>query len=190
MTELMAPCLLLCDAVPDPAVFWAMVGALGTGVTALVAIVGAYLVYGQVSQIREQSSAHYAEGIKWLTDYYGAENRFTDLVDGLTTFVDANNTLEVRRVLAQILADVDLARQLITKDYLTVDMVYTIIGVSVWRVLKIVDQLKEDERYTDHVMTIISYRPKAYDLMLELRGIFDQSTQKARAWKEGQDGDE
>ena len=53
MSELLAPCAIMCDAIPDPVVFWAMVSALGTAIIALAAVTGIYLIYSQVRQIRE-----------------------------------------------------------------------------------------------------------------------------------------
>lgn len=142
MTELLAPCTLLCDAVPDPAVFWAMVGALGTAVTAVVAIVGVYLVYGQVSQIREQSAAHYADGINWLNDYFISGHRFEGLIKGFKKGVEQKNVYEIRRALALILADVDLARHLLSRNYLTNDMLFVVVGLPLARVAEDIERFR------------------------------------------------
>ena len=156
-----------------------------------MAIVGAYLIYRQVSQIREQSAAHYAEGIKWLVAYFMPEDRrFKDIVNGFNTAVQENNQLNTRHSLALILADVDLARHLIVMDYLTNDMLYAAVGLSLARVVEGVEPLLDAPSTREGVLSVISYRREAYDLMRAMKVIYDRESESADSWREGQAGDE
>ena len=198
MTELLVPCTIACDAVPDPAVFWAMVGALGTAVaalgalaTALVAIVGIPFLYYQLVQIRAQSAVHYADGIKWLVDYFMSEDRrFNNLTNGFSTAIQNSDVPQIRRDLSLILADADLARRLKMRDYLTDDMLYATAGISLARVVEDVEPLLDAPNTREVILDVIKYRPEAYDLMLAMKVIYDREIERAEAWREGQDGDE
>ena len=145
----------------------------------------------QLVQIRAQSAVHYADGIKWLVDYFMSEDRrFNNLTNGFSTAIQNSDVPQIRRDLSLILADADLARRLKMRDYLTDDMLYATAGISLARVVEDVEPLLDAPSTREGVLSVISYRREAYDLMRAMKVIYDREIESADSWREGQAGDE